>query len=468
MKTSQKPQVAPVPGGEYLAERNADGTWNIYDVPIFATHERFGFEFDRAWQEKAVATAQACARDGYIAPLHVHHHEPFASPQLGVVRAGLYLPKRVEDRQYAWSDGPVAVTIADLLQVEDHVYREIAAGKLPYLSVEIRGEEFDKGKAAFNSLALLPHEAPYFRFPLITIGAELTASEDAPVALERLAAAAPAVAFYSSPALKSALFKFGGTVKPKKPAAAKPAPKAAPKVGAYMADEMEAAKQAGIAAIQKFNETVAGLTEGLGKLASDLGLTAEAPAEGEGEAEEQPEEKPETAESAAPAEAPQAAPAPLAASAPSAHQAALELRLKVLEGELARSKREQAKATAVEAASREVAAYGAGNWGADLQAAYDAGGDAGLKAAVQIIKTSATPRPLEQFTGDLPPPNEPAEVAAYAMAGQAQLREARRMHHMWSEGPAWVRAQTPLATYIATQIGPPPSAPNTPATPGRS
>lgn len=454
MANAQKDQGAstPVAGGQYLSERNADGTWNVYDVPIFAAHERFGFSFDRAWQEKAVANAQALAASGYVAPAHVHHHELFVSPQVGVERAGFYLPKRVEERSYPWSAGAVATTIADLLKIEDATYQEIAAGKLPYLSVEIRGEEFDPEKAAFNGLALLPHEAPYFRFPLLTVGAELAPDESK--STEPLAASAPTVAFYTAPSGgPAALFKLGGIMstaaKPAAKPTTKPAPAPAPKPAAFSAGTLDAAKLQEVISKAVASAVTAALSE--------LGAP-EAPKDEKPKADDQPAPAPDVTdpvEDVGPAEAPIAAPAPqaLAASAPS-H--ALELRLKVLEGELATTKRAQKQADVVGKAAAQVVGYGSGDWNADLIAAFAAGGEPAVKVAVGIIKSGATPRPPETFTGEIAAPNEPPEVTAYAMAGQSKYREARRMHAVYDASPSWVKAK-PLAAYIASQMGPPPA-----------
>lgn len=186
---------APVDGGMYAADQNADGTWNVRGVPVFAEHERFGHSFDAAWISNAVSRATELYSDGYLAPLHVGHH-----PSLKVERAGWFKPTRVETRAFAGRP-PVAVMFADLLSVPANVYSRLRAGGLPYCSVEVLREGFDEPE--IKSLALLEHEAPFFAFPLITVGRER--GQRAP---ELVAAAAPVVACYNSPRGASALFRF--------------------------------------------------------------------------------------------------------------------------------------------------------------------------------------------------------------------------------------------------------------------
>ncbi len=68
-----------IPGGAYSAEENADGTWNIRSVPIFAEHEVTvkgeTMQVGQDWQVKAhQRQAARMQNDSYMAPLHVHHH----------------------------------------------------------------------------------------------------------------------------------------------------------------------------------------------------------------------------------------------------------------------------------------------------------------------------------------------------------------------------------------------------------
>ena len=65
----------------YTATQHPDGTWSILDVPIFAEVPKgargSNQEVGREWMEEALRKARfRREKDGYIAPLHVHHTGP--------------------------------------------------------------------------------------------------------------------------------------------------------------------------------------------------------------------------------------------------------------------------------------------------------------------------------------------------------------------------------------------------------
>ena len=70
----------------YDASRDADGTLTVHRVPIFCACERGDVQFDDAWISQAVNKAKQHEREGYMAPLHIRHHEPTAT---GNVRESL-------------------------------------------------------------------------------------------------------------------------------------------------------------------------------------------------------------------------------------------------------------------------------------------------------------------------------------------------------------------------------------------
>ena len=76
----------------YRASKNPDGTWNIHDVPIFASNKLRKVEGTRDWQERAVAKAQErCRAVGHIPPLHENHTGGSAK----VRNLGFMVPTRV-------------------------------------------------------------------------------------------------------------------------------------------------------------------------------------------------------------------------------------------------------------------------------------------------------------------------------------------------------------------------------------
>jgi len=162
---TKNPEVV---GGGYRAVENPDGTFNIQDVPVFASHTRTlpdgrQIKIDRPWLESALKSSmKRFAEDQYLAPLHIQHHE-FGKD---VRRAGFFKLRRV--RRATYEGKPVWLAYADLVGVPAEIYNMIRAGQLPYRSVEI----LNVGKKEIDSLALLDHEVPYFRLPNLTIGEE--------------------------------------------------------------------------------------------------------------------------------------------------------------------------------------------------------------------------------------------------------------------------------------------------------
>lgn len=157
--------------GRYKADRNADGTWNVRGVPVFASNRLRKVEVTKDWQERAVRKAAArFALNGYVPPLHENHHGDGSN----VKRLGSWMPTRVVKVKTVEADEagePVVreswATEADLLRLPDAEYQRVKRGDLPYVSVEanLAAEEFE-------SLAMLPTQAPAIKLPPVTIGAE--------------------------------------------------------------------------------------------------------------------------------------------------------------------------------------------------------------------------------------------------------------------------------------------------------
>lgn len=153
-------------GGQYTAERNPDGSWNVRDVPIFVCHD----ELDEKWCEKAIARAQQRLGEGYVAPLHFRHHS-FTSDSpadaAAIPPAGSFVPKRLGKLPYEGTEANVV--FADFLGVPDEIYQQIKSGKIKHRSVEI----YDTSRSEFDTCALLDHEPPRWKLPILTIGKEV-------------------------------------------------------------------------------------------------------------------------------------------------------------------------------------------------------------------------------------------------------------------------------------------------------
>lgn len=178
-------------GGDYTAKQNDDKTWNVYDVPIFAEHKVKGRPaIDKEWLLAAVERSKDLQeKNKYLAPLHVNHHE-FGGK---VISAGFVFPKKVEEIEL---DGKNIWTLfADFLSISDEMYGKIKAGRLPYRSVEV----LDPDKPEITSLALLSHDAPFFKFPLLKIAKEVVANT---FKVGKVAVSAKPLLAYSEVAMK--------------------------------------------------------------------------------------------------------------------------------------------------------------------------------------------------------------------------------------------------------------------------
>ena len=158
-----------LPGGAYRAKQNPDGTWNVFDVPIFATTTMIAkdgeteVEFTEDWLQGAVKSAQrAFSEDRYLSPLHVNH----TSDPRGKRSAGFFLLKTVRD--FTFEEETVPTVFADFLFVPGDVYEDMRRGRLPYVSIEAN----DVRAGAVSSCALMPDTVPHHKFPLFTIGVE--------------------------------------------------------------------------------------------------------------------------------------------------------------------------------------------------------------------------------------------------------------------------------------------------------
>jgi hypothetical protein len=173
-----------VQGGQYTARQNDNGTWDVFRVPILSAHKRdLGpsfevkdgepkvtqniFRVDSEWLSKAYYKARRrYEQDAYMAPLHVRHHKEGAS----VEPAGFMLPSEVGPMKYEGRELPTL--FSDFIQVPERVYSRIKRGELPYVSVEILDTA---AEPEIDSCAIMDHVVPYFKYPLLTIGTEISA-----------------------------------------------------------------------------------------------------------------------------------------------------------------------------------------------------------------------------------------------------------------------------------------------------
>lgn len=182
-----KSRSAAFTGGNYEWSRNSDGTFNIFDVPVFAKHvrklgmklvagkdgepkvEENAITVDEAWLNHAIEVNHQRLEHGkYMGALHVRHHpQPGSGEADKTEPAGRFVLKYVRPMMY---DGAmVPVLYADFVKIPAPIFERIKAGLLPYRSIESLPPKFEE----IDSIALLDTETPWFRLPMLTPGEEI-------------------------------------------------------------------------------------------------------------------------------------------------------------------------------------------------------------------------------------------------------------------------------------------------------
>jgi hypothetical protein len=172
--TSHSLYEIQIEGGNYTSKQNPDGTWNIYDLPIFAEDDgkgRMG-AIDKKWLLKAIDNMNKNATGKYYAAVHIKHHKTFDPTELP--NEGFVMPTRVGLMNIP-NRGTVNVLFGDLMNIPAESYELIKAGRLPYRSVEIAEKHY--AIPQITSLALMASTAPDMAFPLLTIGKEIKSKE---------------------------------------------------------------------------------------------------------------------------------------------------------------------------------------------------------------------------------------------------------------------------------------------------
>lgn len=242
-------------GGRYRWKKNADGTFDMFDVPIFAElppGERYNRKHvGKTWHESAVGKAKARRdKDGYVAPLHVKHHGFFGS---NTMRAGFVMPTEAKEREL---DGKKqSVLHADFLAMPAEVFSRIEKVDLPYRSVEVSNNWDDP---EILSLALLDDDAPYFKFELTTKGEEI---KDTPSRMD----GPLAVAAFSHQGRSHILMKFADVDGADDPTHSKPDHSADP--ASPSADASSSADSAEMTVLVELKAMMQSVVEAIGRLA---------------------------------------------------------------------------------------------------------------------------------------------------------------------------------------------------------
>ena len=171
-------EAKPVlPGGEYAADQNPNGTWNVRDVPVFCecsrtvevNGESVTYEFGAEWLIGALHKAQARQAEGYLAPVQIDHER---TGQMHMPELVGYM-RLTSVRKILYDGVERRAIFADLLNISEYEYRQIRDGRRAYRSVEI----YRPAMMEINALALSSTAVPFFRLPLMTIGTETLVTE---------------------------------------------------------------------------------------------------------------------------------------------------------------------------------------------------------------------------------------------------------------------------------------------------
>jgi hypothetical protein len=465
------PSTRPAGGPTtYRATQNPDGSWNVYDVPIFVEHvdtrRRPALPITKAWLANALKAFRARVGEGYLPPLHVYHHLHPTGEARDTIPAGHFRPKRLG--QLIYEGRPRTALFADLVEIPPTVYADIRAGRLSYRSVEIHPPHFPEESAEIDSVALLPDEVPFFRLPLLRVSEAGTPSPGAyrctnsPVrawrALEGGAVAA-LLRFNSTPgkAIKSSkskearpMARFDDASKPpipanlvKEDAAAAPMRKEDEDAAAMKEDAAAPMRKEDEDAARPLmkDDTDAGagaasldtVVKILGKIAQALGVDVDAVSEDEDQAAGgvPPGSGGLPAERGVPPAPPVAA---AHAGQAAVFTAALEGQIRGLTSRLDGFERERKAEAHARKAKAELAGYVLGDpaaWQAEVDRKA-AQGDAVLAAYVDGLKKAAKAAPHAAGAAAAvpmaaPEPGDPPAVVAYAAAGSTAMTEARRL-----------------------------------------
>lgn len=180
----------------YRARKDADGTFSIFGVPVFAEvpkgEKDAPFKIGKAWLQKALDNSRLRAREGYQAPLHYQHHDGDGPKQ----KAGHYILTKV--RKLSVGGVRKWAVLADFSKLDEFGFASLMSGDWPYRSVEIASYE----DAEIESIALLSDFTPFHKFELLNGESIRLDSADMPA---DLVSAAPVAFSGSSPRY---LFRF--------------------------------------------------------------------------------------------------------------------------------------------------------------------------------------------------------------------------------------------------------------------
>lgn len=148
---------------QYRSKREQDGTWTIFNVPLFSEVDKNDpdkkppIKVDARWQRAVLRKALIQQREGYLPPLVIGHQELFnlRPRHVGFVRIRRQGKLILEGQKKS-------ALFGDLMGIDSRLYQKIKQFKYAYLSAEIPANY----RPEIFAVALLT-EAPHFPFSLL-------------------------------------------------------------------------------------------------------------------------------------------------------------------------------------------------------------------------------------------------------------------------------------------------------------
>lgn len=148
-------------------KRNADGTYTIFGVELFAECERKGKAYDEKWMEDAVTLMRAREVDNYRPALHrVHTDKATGIPKISDEAEGYVGNTQKAKVRLAGAKNEVWGIVGDLLSVTADMFEKIQKKRITNRSVEVL---VPNGPPEIDSVALLGATAPAHAFPQLDL-----------------------------------------------------------------------------------------------------------------------------------------------------------------------------------------------------------------------------------------------------------------------------------------------------------
>jgi len=148
-------------GVEYRSEKQSNGMYAIFDVPIFSETKdmRRGrkISYDAAWIQAAAKEHRRQEEKDRNAPsLHYGHNEQGVGEKNKIGEVVNFRSGKLNGKE---------TIFVDIIDLDPEIYQKVQKGRLPHISVEIPEPSIPR----IGSVAFLSSRAPYFTLPNILV-----------------------------------------------------------------------------------------------------------------------------------------------------------------------------------------------------------------------------------------------------------------------------------------------------------